>query len=632
MVTKIKSFKDLEEIESNNIKESQLNGKNKKYKVTVHLGTCGIASGADKIKEQVEEKIKEEKLENIIFTTSGCIGFCAVEPMLTIEEEGNKTNTYYNLDKEKVDLIFEEHLKGGKVVESLNPINQSNPTDFYNYQKRIILGNNAKIDPKSIDDYIKTGGYKALAKALKDKSPDKIIEEIKKSNLRGRGGGGFPTGLKWEFTRKAKGTPKYVIVNADEGDPGAYMDRGILEGNPHSVLEGLVIGAYAIGAPQGFIYVRQEYPLAVEHIKEAIKQAKEYGFLGEDILGSGFNFEVKVHRGAGAFVSGESSALISAIEGKVGEPKIKYIHTSESGLWDKPTNLNNVETWANVPLIINKGWEWFKNIGTEKSSGTKIFSLVGKVKNTGLVEVPMGMTLKDIIFKIGGGMQNDSKFKAVQTGGPSGGVIPEQLINLPVDFDELDKAGSMMGSGGMIVMDETSCMVNVAHYFVKFLSDESCGKCVPCREGLRQALYIYERIINGKGKEEDLKLLSDIAVLLRDGSMCALGSTASNIIFTTLKYFREEYEAHIYYNICPAKVCKPLIKYEIDKEKCTGCGLCIKSCPVDAIEGEPKKPHFIDQDACIKCGTCMEVCPDKFSAISKSTGTKKQAAKKEKVK
>ncbi len=632
MDTKIKTLKDLEKIKSEHIKDSELDGKDKKYKVTVHMGTCGIASGADKIKEQAEENIKKSNLKNIIFTTSGCIGFCSGEPMLTVQEAGGEAYTYCNLDKEKVDLIFEEHLVGGEAADSLEPINESsNLPDFYKYQERIILGNNSKIDPKSIGDYVKIGGYGALAAVLKDKSPDEVIGEVKKSGLRGRGGGGFPTGLKWEFTRKAKGQPKYVIVNADEGDPGAYMDRGILEGNPHSVLEGLIIGAYAIGASQGYIYVRQEYPLAVEYIKEAIRQAREHGFLGEDILGSGFSFDVKVHRGAGAFVSGESSALISAIEGKVGEPKLKYIHTSESGLWGKPTNLNNVETWANIPLIMGKGWEWFKNIGTADSSGTKIFSLVGKVKNTGLVEVPMGTTLKDIIFKIGGGMQDDRRFKAVQAGGPSGGVIPEELINLPVDFDELDKAGSMMGSGGMIVMDESSCMVNVAHYFIKFLTDESCGKCVPCREGLRQALNIYERIIGGEGKEEDLKLLSDLAVLLREGAMCALGSTAPNIILTTLKYFREEYESHIYYNMCPALVCKPLIRYEIDERRCSGCGICAESCPADAITGETKKPHHINQDLCTSCGTCIEMCPEKFSAISKKTGAKQEAAKKEKV-
>jgi len=460
-----------------------------------------------------------------------------------------------------------------------------------------------------------------LTKALNKMTPDQVLEEVKKADLRGRGGGGFPAGTKWETTKNAPGKPKYVIVNADEGDPGAYMDRSILEGNPHSVLEGLIIGAYAIGASEGFIYVRQEYPQAVSTVLKAIDQARAYGLIGKDILGSGFDFEVKVHRGAGAFVSGESSALISAIEGKVGEPRVKYIRTAVSGLWGKPTNLNNVETWANVPHIIKNGADWFAGIGTKHNNGTKIFSLVGKVNNTGLIEVPMGITLRDIIFKIGGGIKNGKKFKAVQTGGPSGGVLPERLLDLPVDFDELDKAGSMMGSGGMIVMDESDCMVNIAHYFLKFLSDESCGKCTPCREGLRQMLYIYERIMEGKGREEDFKLLGDLSLLMKEGSLCALGSTAPNIVLTTLKYFREEYEAHIYYNMCPAKVCKPLIRYVIDEEKCSGCSSCAKVCPVNAIEGMSKKPHIINQDLCTKCGICIEVCPSKYSAIDRVTGT-----------
>jgi NADH:ubiquinone oxidoreductase subunit F (NADH-binding)/Fe-S-cluster-containing hydrogenase component 2 len=398
------------------------------------------------------------------------------------------------------------------------------------------------------------------------------------------------------------------------------MDRAVLEGNPHSVLEGLIIGAYAIGASKGYIYVRQEYPQAVKNIETAIEQAREYGFLGKNIFGSGFDFDVMVHRGAGAFVSGESSALMAAIEGNVGEPRLKYIRTAVSGLWGKPTNLNNVETWANVPYIIKNGAEWFTSIGTKKSPGTKIFSLVGKVNNTGLVEVPMGISIRDIIFKIGGGIKGGRKFKAVQTGGPSGGVIPGNLIDLPVDFDELDKAGSMMGSGGMIVMDESDCMVNIAYYFLKFLADESCGKCVPCREGLRQMLYIFERIMDGKGKEEDLKLLGDLSIMMKGASMCALGATAPNIVLTTLKYFREEYEAHIYYNICPAKVCKPLISYVIEEEKCAGCGSCAKVCPVNAIEGEKKKPYKINTDVCIKCGSCIEVCPSKYNAIIKRTG------------
>ena len=533
---------------------------------------------------------------------------------------------YLQVKKEDAPEIIEKILKGG-VVERLlykdkngNSIVKESDIPFYKFQKRILMSNNSKVDSRSIDDYISIGGYQALAKVLNGMSPEDVIEEIKKSNLRGRGGGGFPTGKKWETTKNAPGKPKYIIVNADEGDPGAFMDRGILEGNPHSVLEGLIIGAYAIGSTTGFIYIRQEYPLTVENVNIAIKQAKEYGLLGKNILGSGFNFDVKVHRGAGAYVSGESSAMVAAIEGRVGEPRLKYIHTAVSGLWNKPTNLNNVETWANVPLIIKNGADWFNAIGTKRSSGTKIFSLVGKVKNTGLVEVPMGITLRDIIYKIGGGIKGGKKFKAVQTGGPSGGVVPEKLLDLPVDFEELTKAGSMMGSGGMVVMDETSCMVNIAYYFLKFLADESCGKCFPCREGLRQMLYIYERITRGEGREEDMKLLEDLSFVLKNASLCALGTTAPNIVLTTLKYFREEYEAHIYYKMCPALVCKPLISYVISEEKCAGCMRCIKACPVGAIKGESKKPHHIDQDICIKCGTCIEVCPDKFNAIEIKTG------------
>jgi NADH:ubiquinone oxidoreductase subunit F (NADH-binding)/Fe-S-cluster-containing hydrogenase component 2 len=489
------------------------------------------------------------------------------------------------------------------------------------------------ISISSIEDYIRVGGYQALAKALKDMAPDEILNEVKRSNLRGRGGGGFPAGIKWDTTKNTSTDQKYVVVNADEGDPGAYMDRSLLEGNPHGVLEGLIIGAYAIGADRGYVYVRQEYPQAVKNIKTAIEQAREYGFLGKNIFGSGFDFDVIVHRGAGAFVSGESSALMSAIEGNVGEPRLKYTRTAVSGLWGKPTNLNNVETWANVPYIIKNGSEWFTGIGTKKSPGTKIFSLVGKVNNTGLVEVPMGISIRDIIFKIGGGIKEGKKFKAVQTGGPSGGVIPDDLLDLPVDFDELDKAGSMMGSGGMIVMDESDCMVNVAYYFLKFLADESCGKCVPCREGLRQMLYIYERIMRGEGEEEDLKLLGELSIMMKGASMCALGTTAPNIVLTTLKYFREEYEAHIYYNMCPAKVCKPLVAYVIDEERCGGCGSCAKVCPVDAIKGEAKKPYEINTGICIKCGSCIEACPSKYNAIIKKTGiTEKVKAEKKKVK
>jgi NADH-quinone oxidoreductase subunit F len=576
------------------------------------------------LKKEIEKNgnSKSKDGRNIILRKTGCHGYCERGPIIVIYPD---EICYLGVKEENVPEIFEKTLRG-ELIESLlykddgSTIVRESDIPFYKYQQRIILYNNSKIDPTSIDDYIRTGGYQALAKALLQMTPEDVIAEIKKSNLRGRGGGGFPAGAKWETTKSAKDEPKYIIVNADEGDPGAYMDRSVLEGNPHSVIEGLIIAAYAIGSNQGFIYVRQEYPQAVENVDIAIGQAKEYGLLGENILNSGFNFNIKVHRGAGAFVSGESSALMTAIEGIVGEPRLKYIHTAVSGLWGKPTNLNNVETYANVPLIIKNGADWFTTIGTKSSTGTKIFSLVGKVKNTGLVEVPMGITLRDIIYKIGGGIIHNKKFKAVQTGGPSGGVIPEQLLDLPVDFDELTRAGSMMGSGGMIVLDESDCMVNFAHYFLKFLSDESCGKCVPCREGLRQLIYVYERIMEGNGKIEDLQLLEDLAMVLEGASLCALGTTAPNIVLTTLKYFRDEYEAHIYDHSCPAMVCKPLINYLIIADKCSGCLLCKKACPVGAISGEAKKPHAIQQSICIKCGACIDACPQKFSAIEKKTG------------
>jgi len=580
------------------------------------------------ILEEIKKNNIKEK-DRIIIRRTGCHGYCEMGPIVIVYP---KDICYLKVKKEDIPEIFSKALKG-EVVERLlykddkgNPIIKESDIPFYKFQKRILLNSHLKIDSKSIDDYIMSGGYQSLARALGEMSPEEVIEEVKKSGLRGRGGGGFPTGVKWETTRNAKSEPKYIIVNADEGDPGAYMDRGILEGNPHSVLEGLMIGAYAIGSNMGFVYVRQEYPITVENLNIAIDQAREYGLIGKNILGSGFDFDIKVHKGAGSYVSGESSALTTAIEGSVGEPRLKYIHTSVSGLLGKPTNLNNVETFANVPLIIKNGADWFRSMGTKTSTGTKIFSLVGKVKNTGLVEVPMGISLRDIIFKIGGGIKDGKKFKAVQTGGPSGGVIPEELLDLPVDFDELNKAGSMMGSGGMVVMDESSCMVNVAHYFLKFLADESCGKCVPCREGLRQMLYIYERIMVGKGREEDLVLLEDLSMLLKEASLCALGTTAPNIVLTTLKYFKEEYEAHIYYSMCPAKMCSQLITYVIDKNKCAGCGSCVKICPVDAIKGESKKPHVIDTEICIKCGSCIEVCPEKYSAIEKKTGLVKEGA------
>jgi NADH:ubiquinone oxidoreductase subunit F (NADH-binding)/NAD-dependent dihydropyrimidine dehydrogenase PreA subunit len=458
------------------------------------------------------------------------------------------------------------------------------------------------------------GGYAALAKALFSMKPDAVIREVKQAGLRGRGGGGYPTASKWEHCRAAHGDAKYIIGNGDEGDPGAYMDRSVMEGNPYSIIEGMVIGAYAIGSQEGFIYVRNEYPLAVKHLGMAIETARAAGLLGENILGSGFTFDIKINRGGGAFVCGESSALFASIEGRSGEPRDKYIHAVEKGLWDKPTVLNNVETWANVPLIINRGAVWYQSIGTEGSKGTKIFSLVGKINNTGLVEVPMGMTLREIIYDIGGGIPKGRKFKAVQTGGPSGGCIPESMLDLPVDFDALYKAGSMMGSGGMIVMDDHSCMVDVARYFLTFLQEESCGKCVPCREGLLRMSEIFADICEGRGKEGDIEYLEKMSVAIIDGALCALGNTAPNPVLSTIRYFRDEYEAHIKDKKCPAGVCKALIQYRVIVEKCTKCGACKRACPAEAVSGEPKKLHTIDPLKCIKCGACLESC--KFEAIA----------------
>jgi NADH:ubiquinone oxidoreductase subunit F (NADH-binding)/(2Fe-2S) ferredoxin/NAD-dependent dihydropyrimidine dehydrogenase PreA subunit len=574
----------------------------------------------------IEEEIKKQGLSGKVdFRKTGCHGFCEKGPIVVIHPE---KICYLQIEPRDVPEIISQTIKEKKVIERLlytdpttnKKIVHESEIPFYKNQERLVFGSNGKIDPKIIDDYLALAGYSALAKVLSQMTPEQVLEEVKKSNLRGRGGGGFPAGRKWEECRNAPGEMKYVIVNADEGDPGAYMDRSLLEGNPHSVLEGLIIGAYAIGSHEGYIYVRQEYPLAVENVGIAIKQAEEYGFLGKNILGSGFYFTVKVHRGAGAFVSGESSALMTAIEGKVGEPRPKYIHTVIKGVWDRPSNLNNVETWATVPLIINNGADWFRGIGTEGSKGTKIFSLVGKVNNTGLVEVPMGMTLRDIIFNIGGGIRNGKKFKAVQTGGPSGGVISEKYIDLPIDFDELSKAGSMMGSGGMIVMDEDTCMVDTARYFLNFLADESCGKCVPCREGIKQMLGILTDITEGRGEKGDIELLGEVAAMVKDFSLCALGATAPNPVLSTLQYFRDEYIAHIEQKRCPAYVCKSLVSYYIDPEKCQACMICLRQCPVGAISGGKNQIHVIDQTKCTKCNTCFEVCPPRFSAVRRLSG------------
>ena len=594
--------------------------------IMICTGTGCQAYRADEVFKAFESEIKNQGLQKkVALKGTGCPGFCERGPLVTIYP---KQICYIKVNNKNVSEIISQTVINNKLVDNLlykdvktgSSIPLEGDIPFYKHQKRIILGNNSLISPESIDDYIALGGYSALAKALFDLGGDQVLQMIKDANLRGRGGGGFPTAAKWETTRNAPGEPKFVIVNADEGDPGAFMNRALLEGNPHSVLEGLIIGAFVIGSIQGYVYVRQEYPMAARNIIKAIEQAREYGLLGEKILGSDFSFDVEVHRGAGAFVSGESSALMSAIEGKVGEPRPKYIRTAISGVEGKPSTLNNVETWANVPLIINKGVSWFKSIGTEGSKGTKIFSLVGKVNNTGLVEVPFGTTLREIIFTIGGGIPDNKKFKAVQTGGPSGGCIPESMLDLPVDFDELTKVGSMMGSGGMIVMDETTCMVDIARYFVNFLSDESCGKCVPCREGLKQMLVILNNICSGHGKKGDLELLREIAEVMKDASLCALGTSAANPVLSTIKYFKDEYDAHINEKRCPAGVCKALINYYIEPGKCQACLICAKSCPAEAIVGSKGVVHVIDQKKCTKCGTCIDVCPARFSAVVKLSG------------
>ena len=582
--------------------------------ITVCSGSGCHAYGCDQVTAAFKEELKKHKLQaRVEVKATGCHGFCERGPLVVLKP---KNILYQRVQVEDVPEIVALSVAKDGIIERLlyeepktgRKITAEDDVPFYRKQQRLILGSNALLDPASIEDYIALGGYSALARAL-TMAPETVIEEVARSGLRGRGGAGFPTGAKWESTRHAPGAAKYVICNADEGDPGAYMDRSLMEGNPHSVLEGMIIGAYAIGAHEAFVYIRNEYPLAVKNTELALRQAGDYGLLGENILGSGFDLSLRINRGGGAFVCGESTALMASLEGKVGEPRAKYVHTSEKGLWDQPTNLNNVETWANVPLIINRGAEWYRTIGTAGSKGTKIFSLVGKINNTGLVEVPMGMTLRTIVEEIGGGIPKGKKFKAVQTGGPSGGCLPESMLDLPVDFDELTRAGSMMGSGAMIVMDEDTCMVDIARYFVHFLESESCGKCVPCREGLKRMGEILDDIVSGRGSDQDTELLERLAVTLSDGALCALGTTAANPVMSALRYFRHEFDAHIKNKECPAHVCKGLISFRVDKKKCNGCGLCVKACPSKAITLVAKKqPVVLDQTKCIKCGGCFDAC------------------------
>ncbi|MBT9150862.1 MAG: NADP-reducing hydrogenase subunit HndC [candidate division WS2 bacterium] len=572
--------------------------------------------------------MEENSIQARVFEV-GCIGMCYGEVMIEVTLSSTPPILYHQVNTDIAQKIIEEHLLHNKILvnhvlgtrdhlkyEGINPFSEH---PFFKNQVRIALRNCGIIDPENINHYLANEGYKGIEKAL-SLNPIEVIEEIKKSGLRGRGGGGFPTGTKWDFCYKSDSDKKYLICNADEGDPGAFMDRSLLEGDPHSVLEGMLIGAYAIGANEGYIYVRAEYPLAITRLKIAIKQMEEVGLLGDSILGSNFSFKVKIKEGAGAFVCGEETALIASIEGKRGMPRSRPPFPAEKGLWEKPTIINNVETLANVSAILIKDAEWYSSYGTDNSKGTKTFALAGKVNHTGLIEVPMGMTLNNIIFNIGGGIPHDKKFKAVQTGGPSGGCIPSTELDLPVDYDSLASVGSIMGSGGMVVMDEETCMVDIARYFLDFTQKESCGKCVPCRLGTKQLLLMLEKITQGKGEMQDLTLLYNLAEKVKSGSLCGLGQTAPNPILTTLKYFRDEYILHIQDKVCPAKVCKNLIYFKIDPDKCKACALCFKACPVNAIKGAVKQVHVIEQDKCIKCGVCLEVCPPKFNAVLKLSG------------
>jgi len=606
----------------------------KAYRVNLMVcaGTGCVANHSFEIKKALEGEIKKRGLENEVeVVATGCNGFCAEGPLMVVQPDGI---FYGHLTEKDLPHLVEEHLLKGRPVPKLMyvpesgklPIPKMSDIGFFNKQMLIALRNRGLIDPEKIDEAIGRGAYTALAKVLTTMSPEEVIKVINASGLRGRGGGGFPAGVKWDTCRKAHGEPKYVICNADEGDPGAFMDRSIIEGDPHAVLEGMLIGAYAIGSHNGYIYIRQEYPLARERLVKAIAQARDYGLLGDDILGSGFKFDIKVARGAGAFVCGESTALMASIEGRVGEPRAKYIHTVEHGLWNLPTCLNNVETWATVPVIVNKGADWFTAIGTGDvsqnpwggSKGTKVFSLTGKIRNTGLVEVPMGISLREIIFDIGGGIPGDKKFKSVQTGGPSGGFLPSELLDLQVDFEQLTEAGSMMGSGGMVVMDEDNCIVDMAKYFLSFTQDESCGKCTPCREGTLRMLETLQRITEGKGEMADIQLLDDLSHFVIDTSLCALGGSAPNPALTSIRYFRDEYISHIVDKKCPARVCRQLNVYTINPDFCMtkghGCGVCRRECPEKAITGEKGKAHVISQELCKKCGVCVDVC--KFDSVA----------------
>ena len=583
-------------------------------KVVVGQGSCGIATGAKKTSNEFERITAEKNLTNVVIDKTGCIGTCYLEPIVDVyNDEGALEARYVKCTTDKVEEIVNEHLIGGKPVEKYMIPEEDQA--FLSQQQRIVLRHCGQINPERIEEYIAVGGYEAARKVVTSMTPDDVIEEIKVSGLRGRGGAGFPTWFKWNAIKSNKGAQKYMVCNADEGDPGAFMDRSVLEGDPHSVLEGMIIGGFAAGATEGIIYCRAEYPLAIARLEIAMEQAREKGFLGKNLFGTDFNFDIRIKAGAGAFVCGEETALMTSIEGNRGEPRPRPPFPALKGLFQKPTILNNVETYANIPQIIVNGPEWFASMGTEKSKGTKVFALGGKIHNTGLVEVPMGTTLREIVEEIGGGVPNGKKFKAAQTGGPSGGCIPAEHLDVPIDYDNLKEIGSMMGSGGLIVMDEDTCMVDIAKFFLEFTVDESCGKCTPCRIGTRRMLEILEKITKGQATMEDLDKLEELCSHLQSNSLCALGQTAPNPVISTLRYFRDEYIAHIVDKKCPAGVCKDLLQYKIDPDKCKGCTLCARTCPADAIIGKVKEVHMINPEKCLKCGACMEKC--RFGAIYK---------------